>query len=58
MDTREVSERLLDYGVRTIKVVESLPQYIALALSVFLGKKQMANGGGKQFEFCHLLFAI
>jgi four helix bundle protein len=26
MDTREVSERLLEYGVRAIKVVESLPR--------------------------------
>jgi hypothetical protein len=58
MDTREVSERLVDYGVRAIRVVESLPQHVALALFVFLGKKQMANGGGKQFEFCHLPFAI
>jgi len=26
MDTREVSERLLDYGVRAIRVVEALPR--------------------------------
>jgi hypothetical protein len=58
MDSREVSGRSLDYGVRAIRVVEPWPQHIALALFVFLGKKQMANGGGKQFEFCHLPFAF
>ena len=68
MDTREVSERLLDYGVRAIKVVESLPRTLVgrrigdqlLRSSISVGANyEEAQGAESRQDFVHKLqFAL
>jgi len=64
MDTREVSERLLDYGVRAIRVVESLPRNLVgrrigdqlLRSSVSVGANyEEAQGAESREDFVHKL---
>jgi four helix bundle protein len=64
MDTREVSERLLDYGVRAIRVVESLPRNLVgrrigdqlLRSSISVGANyEEAQGAESREDFVHKL---
>jgi four helix bundle protein len=64
MDTREVSERLLDYGVRAIRVVESLPRTLVgrrigdqlLRSSISVGANyEEAQGAESREDFVHKL---
>jgi four helix bundle protein len=64
MDTREVSERLLDYGVRAIRVVESLPRTLIgrrigdqlLRSSIAVGANyEEAQGAESREDFVHKL---
>jgi len=64
VETREVSERLLDYGVRAIKVVESLPQTLIcrrigdqlLRSSIAVGANyEEAQGAESREDFVHKL---
>ncbi|HXX23444.1 MAG TPA: four helix bundle protein [Terriglobia bacterium] len=64
MDTREVSERLLEYGVRAIRVVESLPQTVVgrrigdqlLQSSISVGANyEEAQGAELRDDFVHKL---
>jgi four helix bundle protein len=64
MDTREVSERLLDYGVRAIRVVESLPRTLVgrrigdqlLRSSISVGANyEEARGAESREGFVHKL---
>src|SRR5271157_47469 len=64
MDTREVSERLLDYGVRAIRVVESLPRTLIgrrigdqlLRSSISVGANyEEAQGAESREDFVHKL---
>jgi four helix bundle protein len=64
MDTREVSERLLDYGVLAIRVVESLPrtlvgrrigdQLLRSSISVRANYEE-AQGAESREDFVHKL---
>ena len=64
MNTREVSERLLDYGVRAIRVVESLPRTLVgrrigdqlLRSSISVGANyEEAQGAESREDFVHKL---
>ena len=64
METREVSERLLDYGVRAIRVVESLPRTLIgrrigdqlLRSSIAVGANyEEAQGAESREDFVHKL---
>jgi four helix bundle protein len=64
METREVSERLLDYGVRAIRVVESLPRTLVgrrigdqlLRSSISVGANyEEAQGAESREDFVHKL---
>jgi len=64
MDTREVSERLLDYGVRAIRVVESMPRTLVgrrigdqlLRSSISVGANyEEAQGAESREDFVHKL---
>ena len=61
MDTREVSERLLDYGVRAIRVVESCHELIAESginsrSSISVGANyEEAQGAESREDFVHKL---
>jgi four helix bundle protein len=64
MDPRGVSERLLDYGVRAIRVVESLPQSLVgrrigdqlLRSSIAVGANyEEAQGAESREDFVHKL---
>ena len=64
MDKREVSERLLDYGVRAIRVVESLPRTLVgrrigdqlLRSSISVGANyEEAQGAESREDFVHKL---
>jgi four helix bundle protein len=64
MDTREVSEQLLDYGVRAIGVVEALPRTLVgrriedelLRSSISVGANyEEAQGAESREDFVHKL---
>jgi four helix bundle protein len=64
METREVSERLLGYGVRAIRVVESLPRNLVgrrigdqlLRSSISVGANyEEAQGAESREDFVHKL---
>jgi four helix bundle protein len=64
MDTREMSERLLDYGVRAIRVVDSLPRNLVgrrigdqlLRSSISVGANyEEAQGAESREDFVHKL---
>jgi len=64
MDTRVVSERLLDYGVRAIRVVEALPRTLSarrigdqlLRSSISVGANyEEAQGAESREDFVHKL---
>jgi len=64
METREMSERLLDFGLRAIRVVESLPRNLVgrrigdqlLRLSISVGANyEEAQGAESREDFVHKL---
>ena len=64
METREVSERLLEYGVRAIRVVEALPRSLVgrrvgdqlLRSSISVGANyEEAQGAESREDFVHKL---